>query len=58
MESIIKINENDNVCVALEDLKKGDIIDVSGRKILIKDDIKTGHKVAIKSIKSNENVIK
>ena len=58
MESIIKINENDNVCVALEDLKKGDIIDVSGRKILIKDNIKMGHKVAIKSIKSNENVIK
>lgn len=52
MESIIKINENDNVCVTLEDLKEGDIIDVSGRKILIKDDIKTGHKVAIKVLRA------
>ena len=58
MKSIIKINENDNVCVALKDLKIGDVIEVNGLKISIKDDIKTGHKVAIKNIKNNEDIIK
>ncbi|MDO4534935.1 MAG: altronate dehydratase family protein [Clostridium perfringens] len=58
MKSIIKINENDNVCVVLKDLKKDSIIEVNGLKISVKNDIKTGHKIAIKDIKENEDVIK
>lgn len=58
MKSIIKISENDNVCVALKDLNRGDIIEINSLKICVKDDIKTGHKIAIKDIKENEDIIK
>ncbi len=58
MKEIIKINEKDNVVVALRDLSKNEIIEVENKKIEIKEDIKRGHKVAISDFKVNENVIK
>ncbi len=50
MKNIIKINEVDNVCVALEPLKVGDMIEVDGQCIQILEPIPTGHKVCIKPI--------
>lgn len=58
MKEIIKINEKDNVVVALRDLSKSEIIEVENKKIEIKKDIKRGHKVAISDFKVNDNVIK
>ncbi|NMF06780.1 UxaA family hydrolase [Clostridium beijerinckii] len=58
MKEIIKINEKDNVVVALRDLSKSEIIEVENKKIEIKEDIKRGHKVAISDFKVNDNVIK
>ncbi|WP_026888102.1 UxaA family hydrolase [Clostridium beijerinckii] len=58
MKEVIKINEKDNVVVALRDLSKSEIIEVEDKKIEIKEDIKRGHKVAISDFKVNENVIK
>lgn len=58
MKEIIKINEKDNVVVALRDLSKGEIIEVENKKIEIKEDIKRGHKVAISDFKVDDNVIK
>lgn len=49
-----KINEKDNVAVALENLSKGEIID----NITLLDDIPMGHKIALEDIKKNEKVIK
>ncbi|SHG03078.1 UxaA family hydrolase [Dysgonomonas macrotermitis] len=58
MNKYIKINPNDNVCVAIENLAEGDVVNVEGASITIKNTIETGHKFAIKDIKTNENVIK
>ena len=51
---IYKINEKDNVAVALESLNKGDNID--GMTVL--SDISMGHKIALADIKKGEKVIK
>nr|WP_312292059.1 altronate dehydratase family protein [Clostridium chromiireducens] len=58
MKEIIKINEKDNVVVALRDISKNEIIEVENNKIEVKEDIKRGHKIAIGNIKEEENVIK
>ena len=58
MKNVIKINENDNVVVTLKDLVKGDVLDLTEAQISVKEDVKRGHKIAIKDIKSNEDVIK
>lgn len=58
MKSFIKINENDNVIVALEDLNKDQTIQVDGNYITLKEDVKRGHKISIKEIDTNEDVIK
>lgn len=54
----IRINKIDNVGVALIDLKKGASIKVDTNSFIITQDIKKGHKFAIKGIKSGENIIK
>ena len=58
MNKYLKINPNDNVCVAIENLNEGDVLSVDGVNITIKNPIETGHKFAIKDIKTNENIIK
>jgi altronate hydrolase len=58
VKTIIKINENDNVVVALSDLNKNEIIEVEGKEIILKEDVKRGHKISIAEIKVDENVIK
>ena len=58
MNKYIKINPNDNVCVAIENLSPGDIVNVEGTPVEIKNPIETGHKFAIKEIKTDENVVK
>ncbi|KYH30406.1 UxaA family hydrolase [Clostridium colicanis] len=58
MKKVIKINKIDNVVVALEDLKKGEVIEVDGEKVELLEDINRGHKIAIKNIASGDNVIK
>ncbi|MBK1813013.1 altronate dehydratase [Clostridium sp. YIM B02505] len=58
MKSVLKINENDNVVVALMDLDKDQKIEVDGIVITLKEDVKRGHKIAIKEIGANEDVVK
>lgn len=58
MKEFIKINEKDNVVVALTDLAKGKTIEVDNKKIEIKEGVKRGHKIAIVDIATDENVIK
>lgn len=50
----IKINDNDNVIVALEDIKKGEAVN----GVTAVEDIARGHKMALVDIAENENVIK
>lgn len=54
MSKLFKINDKDNVSVALEELKKGEIID----NIKLLDDIPFGHKVLLNDLKNGENIIK
>lgn len=58
MRDYIKINDNDNVVVALMDLKKGYELQVNINPLILKEDIVSGHKIALKNIKENENIIK
>lgn len=54
MNKTLKIDQKDNVMIALVDIKKGEVIE----NIEIKEDISVGHKIAIKDIEKDEQVIK
>ena len=59
MAKAIWLNTKDNVVICLEPVKKGDIvIYASNKKIVAKDDIDIGHKIAIKTIKKGNYIIK
>jgi len=57
MKDIIKINETDNVIVALKGLNKGEKVQADD-EIELLEDIKMGHKIAIRDIKCNEDITK
>ena len=58
MKEFIKINECDNVIIALRDYKKDEVIDLEDAKITLLEDINRGHKIAIKNINKKENIVK
>lgn len=62
MNSVIKINGNDIVAVALQPLKAGAPVTVSGADLNFQitplENIPMGHKIALRDIKSGEKVIK
>lgn len=58
MKEFIKINEYDNVIIALRDYKKDEVIDLEDEKITLLEDINRGHKIAIENINKGENVVK
>ena len=58
MQEFIKINKDDNVCVALKPIAKGTVVNVDGEKITTIENIPQGHKFAIKPVKKGESVIK
>jgi altronate dehydratase len=59
MESLLVINEKDNVAVALLDLRAGDTLKLPvGRELTTTKDIPYGHKVALVDIPEGESVIK
>ena len=56
--TFLKINPADSVVVCLQPKKKGEIIDVDGKQIVLNEDTPAGHKVLIKDVKEGENIIK
>ena len=52
------INTKDNVTIALENLKKGQVIEVGGDKITLLDDVPFAHKIAMRDIAENEDIYK
>ncbi len=58
MSGIIKINEKDNVAVALEVLPAGAEVNVGEETVKVSEDIPQGHKIALCDIRENEQVIK
>jgi altronate hydrolase len=55
---VLKIHENDNVAVAIEDIKKGETLNAGSSSITALENIDRGHKIALKDIKKDENVVK
>lgn len=55
---MLKINDIDNVAVALKSLSKGFTYWSGHQNITVLSDIQTGHKIALKNIKKGENIIK
>ena len=59
MPKFIVLNEKDNVAVALEPCKKGELAMLaSGLTLRLRNDIPFAHKVCIKDLKPGEKVIK
>ena len=54
MNKLFKVNEKDNVAIALEPLSKG----YTEQGITLLDDIPFGHKVLLEDLKENDNIIK
>lgn len=54
----IQISPLDNVAVALHPIQKGEVIEINGTAVTALDDIPQGHKIAIRDIKKNENIMK
>ena len=58
MQDIVKINQNDNVAVALRPLNKGEGLQAAETAVTLMEDIPQGHKFALREIKSGEEVVK
>lgn len=58
MRQLLKINEKDNVAVALAPLSAGSTVTVDGERLVLADDIPAGHKAALRPIAAGEMVIK
>ncbi len=54
----LRIHPQDNVAVALEDLKKGDQIITDDISIKVSEKVPRGHKIALVTIKKDEAVVK
>lgn len=54
----LKINQADNVAVALETLPTGTAMNVSGAEVVLKSEIARGHKFALTPITEDENIVK
>lgn len=58
MTKLLRLNPRDNVAVALVDLQAGEVLSLDGRDLLLREDVKAGHKVALTAISSGGEVIK
>ncbi len=54
----LKVNDSDNVAVAITELKSGDVVSIEGKKIALQNDIPAGHKFALTSFEKGDEVIK
>jgi len=53
----LKINPSDNVIIALQPLKKGDMVILESERIFdAVEDIQAGHKIALKNIAAGEKI--
>lgn len=57
-QSTIQIHPSDNVWIALEDVNKGDTLQLDDRSVVARQDVLRGHKIAVQHIRKGENIIK
>ena len=58
MQDVIKIHATDNVAVALADLAEGQRIEIDGVTITLRGFIARGHKLALRDLPAQAQVIK
>ena len=58
LATFLKINPADSVVVCLQPQKKGDILDIDGRPVVVNQDTPAGHKILIKDAPKGNNIIK
>ena len=58
MSRILQIHPDDNVAVALEPLKAGEVVETSAGAVTLREDIPQGHKLALMDIPSEAAVVK
>ncbi len=58
MKDFIKINEKDNVIVALKELAPGETVSVQGADVTVAETIPAGHKMAVTDIAKGAEVVK
>lgn len=56
--ALLRIHPNDSVAVALQDLPAGTSHPLDGGMVTALDDIPRGHKVALKSLRNGEHIVK
>ena len=56
--TFLKINPADSVVVCLVEKKKGEVINVDGKEIILAQDTPAGHKVLISDVAEGDNIIK
>jgi len=54
---LIKIHDGDNVAVALEEVIKGSELFLGATTLIARDDVATGHKIALVDLERGQNVI-
>lgn len=54
---VLKVNEEDNVLVALTDLSKGETISYNGSEYVLQDDVKAKHKFFTRDMQPGDKVI-
>ncbi len=58
MQDVIRINQEDNVAVALRPIAKGETLVMGGISVTVSEEIPQGHKVALKPVKAGEEIVK
>lgn len=58
MSHILQIHPDDNVAVALEPLKAGEVVETSAGTVTLREDIPQGHKLALTDIPAGATVVK
>ncbi|MCI9048133.1 MAG: altronate dehydratase [Hungatella sp.] len=58
MQDVIKINQEDNVAVALRPIAQGEELAIGDVSVVAVQEIPQGHKIALKPIKAGEKVVK
>lgn len=58
MNHFLKIDEKDNVVVALKNLEVGTIITVTENEVKLSEAVTAGHKIALENIKKGHNIVK
>lgn len=52
------LHREDNVAMSLSDFSKGNVVQIDGSEIVLKDAVEYGHKFALKNIRAGEPIIK